>query len=187
MLSSYLAAISFLFVILILALRHSLHPLTNISFFFFHFSYVVTEMTSSRLSVRHSWYPYTWHRARSFFFILLPWVRSFPGFFKSARSPALFKIFLFWFPCFPTVVTQPLILLSLLFPFCYAVWFSKLDILPSSSILCVTLYVTHHFPWSRVLIGSNGTARGQWTRGEWQGTRIIMSLLMCHAGSVIGS
>lgn len=148
-------------------------------------------MTSSRLSVRHSSYPYTWHRARSFFSILLPWVRSFPRFPKSVRSPALFlfKIFFSFDSHFPyngypnpsfSVVSFISFLLCCLI-------FSKLDILPSSSILCVTLYVTHHFPWSRVLIGSNGTARGQWTRGEWQGTRIIMSLLMCHAGSVIGS
>ena len=44
------------------------------------------------------------------------------------------------------------------------------------------------FPWSRVFHSwEQWTARRQWTRGEWQGTRIIMSLLMCHAGSVIGS
>ena len=36
------------------------------------------------------------------------------------------------------------------------------------------------------IAGSSGRPEGNGHEGEWQGTRIIMSFLMCHAGSIIG-
>lgn len=95
----------------------------------------------------------------------------------------LIPFFLYYW-LFQSLILQlfPFFMSDLLF------FFIKLDILPSS-ILCVTLYhVTHHFLGLVFFIArSSERPEGSGHEGEWQGTRIIMSLLMCHAGSSLGS
>lgn len=118
------------------------------------------------------------------FLFVLPWVVGLVGGSRISfhGRPALcyhFKIFfLFFFLWFPFLFCWlPLTpLISLLIPFIFlfffflCVWLSKLDILPSSSILCVTIHATHHFPWSRVLLQwEQWTAIGQWARRDMTG------------------
>ena len=112
---------------------------------------------------------------------------------REARLVLSLKIFFFdsLFP-FILFIGHPNPSFCCYFPF-FCVWliflsffkagYPALVVNPVYNFLCST-----SFPWSRVLHSwEQWTTRRQWTRGEWQGTRIIMSLLMCHAGSVIGS